>query len=199
MGEAVAGIIGRGGWWGPPLLALAAIAVGWRWRRAGLDPFAIGLASGLVAFYVVLGLTRDQLGVEQGGSSRYVYVGAVPSLILLADAARALPWRGTWRPALTACLFLACFSSAVLLYSFAIARPFVMERQVADYYALDAMRSDPCLDPNGAVDPFVMPSVIQPGPYYRAIDLFGDPKAGHPLRDLSSYHSAVANLRRSGC
>ena len=199
LGEAVAGLIGEGGWFGPPLLAGAVIAVGLRWWRHGADPFLVGVAAGLVAFYLVAGLTRAQLGVQQAGASRYLYVGAVPWLILLGDAARGLPWRGTWRPALAACLFLACFSSLVLFYSFAIARPFVMERQVADYYALAAMRHDPCLNQDAAVDLFVMPSVLQPGPYYRAVDSFGDPKEGHPLRDRASYDAAIANLRKPGC
>jgi len=103
------------------------------------------------------------------------------------------------RPALAACLFLACFSSAVLFYSFAIARPAVMERQVADYYALSTMRQDPCLNQDGRVDQLVMPSVIQPEPYYIAIDQFGDPRTGHPLRDRASYDAAIANLRKPGC
>jgi hypothetical protein len=199
LGEAVAGIIGRGDWWGPPLLVAAAVALAQHWRRRGVDPFAAGVAAGLVAFYLVLGLARAQLGLQQAGASRYIYVGALPWLILLGDAAQSLPWRGTWRPALVACLFLACFSSAVLLYSFAIARPFVMERQVADYYALAAVRGDPCLNPNAPVDRLVMPSVIQPGPYYLAIDQFGDPRQGHPLRDRASYDTAIANLRKPGC
>jgi hypothetical protein len=199
MGEAVAGIIGEGGWFGPPLLAAAAAAVGWNSWRHGLDPMDAGLVAGLVAFYLVAGLTRAQLGVQQAGVSRYVYVGAVPSLTLLAGAARGLPWRGTWRPALTACLFLACFSSSVLFYSFAIARPLVIERQVADYYALESMRHDPCLNQDGAVDLLVMPSVPQPGRYYTAVDSFGDPRNGHPLRDRASYDAAVANLRKPGC
>ena len=199
MGEAVAGIIGRGGWWGPPLLLAAALAVGWRWRRRGTDPFAAGVAAGLIVFYVVAGLTRAQLGVQQGGASRYLYVGAVPSLILLGDAAGSLPWRGTWRPALAACLFLACFSSVALFYSFAIARPFVMERQVADYYALEAERHDPCLNQDARVDPLVMPSVLEPGPYYLSVAQFGDPRQGHPLRDEASFQQAVAALRKPGC
>jgi hypothetical protein len=199
LGEAAAGIVGRGGWFGPPLLVAAAAAVGWRWRRHGADPLGVGMAAGLVAFYVVLGLSRAQLGVEQGGASRYVYVGAVPCLILLADAAKSLPWRGTWRPALVACLFLACFSSTVLLYSFAIARPVVMERQVADYYALQAMRHDPCLGPDAQVDQLVMPSLLEPGPYYRAIDLYGDPRAGRALTDQASYQAALGNLRKANC
>jgi hypothetical protein len=172
-------------WWGAP--------------RHGADSFAVGVAAGLVAFYLVLGLSRAQLGIQQSGASRYIYVGAVPWLILLGDAARGLPWRGTWRPALTACLFLACFSSAVLFYSFAIARPAVMERQVADYYALAAMRGDSCLNQYAVADPRVMPSVVQPEPYYIAIDQFGDPRTGHPLRDTASYDAAIANLRKPGC
>ena len=199
MGEAVAGIIGEGGWFGPPLLVAAAAAVGWRWRRAGADPYAVAVAAGLVAFYLVAGLSRAQLGVLQGGASRYLYVGAVPWLILLADAARGLPWRRTWRPALVAGLFLACFSSSALFYSFAIARPFVMERQVADYYALEAVRDDPCLNQDAAVDPLVMPSVLDPGPYYRAVDQFGDPRDGLRLCDRASYDAALANLRKPGC
>ena len=199
LGEAVAAIVGEGGWFGPPLLVLAAFAVAWRWRRSGADPLAVGVLAGLVAFYLVVGLGRAQLGIQQGGASRYLYVGAVPWLILLADAARGLPWRGTWRPALAACLYLACFSSAVLFYSFAIARPFVMERQVADYYALAAERNDACLNPSAPVDRLVMPSVTRPELYYRAVDLFGDPRDGLALHDRASYEAAVANLRKPGC
>lgn len=199
LGAAVAGIVGEGGWFGPPLLVAATAGVAWRWWRSGADPFVIGLAAGLVAFYLVAGLSRAQLGVQQGGASRYVYVGAVPWLILLGDAARGLPWRGTWRPALAACLFLACFNSCVLFYSFAIARPAVMERQVADYYALAAVRRDPCLNPSGAVDLLVMPALTRPAPYYRAVGLFGDPRDDLPLRDRASYDAAVANLRKTAC
>jgi hypothetical protein len=199
IGEGLAGIVGEGGWFGPPLLVAGAAAVAWRWRRHGVDPLAAGIGAGMVAFYLVLGLTRAQLGLEQGGASRYEYVGAVLWLVLLGSAAPGLPWRGTWRPALVACLFLACFSSAVLFYSFAIARPVVMERQVADYYALAAERSDPCLDPGAAVDLLVMPSITRPELYYRAVDAFGDPGSGLPLRDQASYQAGLRNLRKAGC
>jgi len=199
MGEGVAGIIGEGGWFGPPLLLAAVAALAWRWKRHGLDPLAAGVAAGMVAFYLVLGLTRAQLGLQQGGASRYEYVGAVLWLILLGSAASGLPWRGTWRPALLACLFLACFSSAVLFYSFAIARPVVMERQVADFYALAAERGDPCLNPDASVDLLVMPAITRPRLYYRAVDEFGDPRDGLALRDQASYRAALANLRQAGC
>jgi hypothetical protein len=199
LGASAAGLIGEGGWFGPPVLAAAALAIGVTWVRRRPDPLAIGVAAGLVAFYAVAGLTRAQLGYVQAGSARYSYVAATLWLILLADAARALPWRGTWRPALLACAFLACFNSAVLLLAFATARTVVMERQVADYYALSAERNDPCLDPHGAVDELVMPVMTEPAPYYRAVDHYGDPAAGRPLKDRVAYQTGVTNLGRPGC
>jgi hypothetical protein len=199
LGTSVAGLIGESGWFGPPLLALAILALAVTWFRHRPDPLALGVAAGLLSFYLVSGLTRAQLGYQQAAASRYTYVAAVLWLILLADAARALPWRGTWRPALIACLFLACFNNAVLLVAFAGAKVVLTERQVADYYALSAERNDPCLDPHGAVDMLVMPAVTEPPQYYRAIDYFGDPRAGHPLRDRAAYEIGVRNLRRAGC
>jgi hypothetical protein len=199
LGQAAAGLIGEGGASGPPLLVAALGAVAWRWRRHGADPFTIGTAAGLVGFYLVTGLTRAQLGYQQSGSSRYVYIGALLWLVLLADAARSLPWRGTWRPALVACIFVAWFSSSVLLFAFATAKTVLTQRQVADYYALEAMRSDPCLDPAGAVDLLVMPAETSPALYYRAVDRYGDPRAGMPLLDQASFEAGMRHLRKAGC
>lgn len=201
LSQSAGGLIGEVGnqYVDIPLLLAAVAAIAWRWYRRGVDGFLLGAAAGLVAFYLVTGLTRAQLGIYQAGSSRYVYVAAVFWLILLADAAKSLPWRGTWRPALIACLFLAVFNSTVLLFEFATARTVLMERQVADYYALAAMRNDPCLNPNGAVDLLVMPSETQPAIYYRSLDLYGDPIDGAPLLDHASYAVGLANLRRANC
>lgn len=199
LGAGAAGLIGMGGWFGPPLLAAAGLALAVSWMRRRPDPLALGTATGLVSFFAVAGLTRAQLGYVQAGSARYLYVAATLWLILLADAARALPWRGTWRPALLACAFLACFNSAVLLFAYATARTVVMERQVADYYALSAERNDSCLDPDGAVDLLVMPVITSPGPYFRAVDHYGDPAAGRPLRDRADYESGIQRLRKPSC
>ncbi|MDQ2943161.1 MAG: hypothetical protein M3R21_05765 [Candidatus Dormibacteraeota bacterium] len=199
LATSAAGIIGEGGWVSVPLLLVAASALGWAWTRQRPDALALGVAAGLVTFYVVTGMSRAQLGYTQSGSSRYVYVGAALWLIVLADAGQRLPWRGTWRPALVACVFLACFNSTALLFSFATAKTVLMQREVADLYALAAERSDPCLKPNGTVDPYVMPPVDHPALYYRAADRYGDPRVGLPLRDLPSYDEAIRNLRKPGC
>src|SRR4029077_5400649 len=153
------GLIGEGGWFGPAVLLVALAALGISWRRRRPDGFAVGIAAALLAFYIVLGLNRAQIGYQQSGSGRYVYEGAVFWLLLLADAARSLPWRGTWRPALVACVFLACFNSGVLLYAYSAAKTEQMLREAADLQALGAERGDTCLDPKAAVDPLVMPQV----------------------------------------
>lgn len=199
LGSAAAGLIGVGGWFAPLMLVLAGIAVGWTWRRGGLDPFTLGVAAALVSFYLVTGIARAQFGYQQSGSARYVYVGAVFWLLLLADAARGLPWRGTWRLVLVACVFLACFNSGVLLFAYTVAKTAQMQRQVADLQALDGMRHDPCLNPQGWADPLVMPAVKRPALYYRAIDRYGDPVAGLPVTDRGDFDLAENNLRLAPC
>ena len=102
LAGAAGGTVGVTGLPALVVLIAGAVAVGFAWWRVRPDAFALGVAAGLVAFYVVTGLNRAQLGYDQSASGRYVYIGAVFWLILLADAARLLPWRGTWRPALAA-------------------------------------------------------------------------------------------------
>jgi hypothetical protein len=199
LGQSAAGLIGEGASWGPPALVAAALVLAVTWWRRRPDPFALGVLAALLALYVVTGIGRAQLGYQQAGAGRYVYEGAAFWLILLGDAARNLPWRGTWRPALAACLFLACFSSAVLLFSFAAAKGVQMQRAVADLQALASERSDPCLGPRATVDAFVMPQLDDPAAYYRATDRYGDPVAGQPVTDRADFDRARASLVRAGC
>jgi hypothetical protein len=199
LGASVAGLIGEGGWFGLFGLLLAVVALGFSWRRRRPDGFTIGIAVALLAFYVELGLNRAQIGYQQSGSGRYVYEGAVFWLLLLAGAARDLPWRGTWRPALVACVFLACFNSGVLLYAYSAAKTEQMLREAADLQALAAERGTPCLDPDAAVDPLVMPQVTSPPAYYRAVDRYGDPAAGTQVVRGPDFERARANLMKPGC
>jgi hypothetical protein len=194
MGSAIAGLIGEGGWLGLPLLALGIAAVAVSWHRQQPDAFAIAIAVALVTFYVVAGVNRAQLGYQQSGAGRYVYEGAVFWLLLLADAARELPWRGTWRPALVACIFLAAFNSGVLLVAYSAAKTVQMQREAADLQALADLRSNPCVVHNAAVDPLVMPQVTSPPDYYRAVDRYGDPAAGLAAIRGLDYERARANL-----
>jgi len=198
LSQGIAGVIGASGWIGYVLLAAAVAVLGWRWRVRGLDPFALGIAAGLVSFFLVAGATRAQLGWQQSGASRYVYVAASLWILLLADAARDLPWHGTWRPALLACAFLAAFNGAVVLVEYTAAKTAQMQRAQADLQALAAERSDPCLDPSSNADVLIMPGVSPPA-YYRAVDRYGDPVAGTRVRDTADFEAASARLRKANC
>jgi len=199
LGAGVGGLIGVSGFAGLAILVLAAVAVAYSWKRGGPDAFRFGIAAGLVSFYAVTGLIRVQLGYQQSGASRYTYEGAIFWVLLLADSARLLPWRGMWRPALAACLLLVCLNNGVLLYNSATARTATMQRQIADLQALAALRGDPCLNQMGAVDTLVMPAETSPALYYRAIDRYGDPSAGLPVVDRADFDQAKANLLTPGC
>ncbi len=198
LAASVAGLIGQS-LYGPALLVVALAAIGFSWFRHRPDGFTIGIAVALVAFYVVIGLGRAQIGYQQSGAGRYVYEGAIFWILLLADAARRLPWHGTWRPALIACVFLACFSSSVLLYTWALAKTEQMQREAADLQALAAERRDPCLNPSGVVDPLVLPQITSPAAYYRAVDRYGDPVAGMPAIRNADFDRAGNNLVKPGC
>ena len=204
VGSAIAGLAGLGGAIGLPIALFGAAIVGIRWwRQRRIDSFALSILAALLSFYFVAGLNRAQLGYEQSGAGRYVYEGAVFWLLLLADSARDLPWRGTWRPALTAFLFLACFNNSVLLVGYSAAKTVQMQREDADIYALQLVRNQPCRKPSGSVDPLVMPQVNRPDVYYRAIDRFGSPPqhltfgAGRP--EPTDLTRALDNLSRKGC
>jgi hypothetical protein len=188
------GVIGVTGVPALAVLVLAAAAVVFDWRLQAPDSLDLGVAAGLLTFYVVTGLGRAQLGYEQAASGRYVYIGAVFWLVLLSGPARRLPWRKTWRPALAACLFLACFNSSVLLVAYGAAKAQLMQREIADLQALASERTGACLGPSGVADRLVMPQVTDPAAYYRAVDRFGDPAGGRPITDHGDFDAARANL-----
>ena len=190
------GVIGVTGWPALAVLVVAIAAVAIDWRLHAPDPLSLGAAAGLLAFYVFTGVARAQLGYEQAASGRYVYIGSVFWFVLLSGPASHVPWRGTWRPALAACLFVACFNSSVLLVAYGAAKAQLMQRETADLQALAAERTGGCLAVSGVADRLVMPQVIDPSIYYRAIDRFGDPTADRPVTDHRDFDAARANL---GC
>ena len=145
------------------------------------------------------GISRAQFGYQQAGAGRYVYEGAALWLLLLGDAARSLPWRGTWRPVLMAAVFLACFNSGALLFEFAAAKTAQMQREGADLQALDYARDTACANAPQGVDPLVMPQVTSADLYYRAVDRYGDPAPPLPVTDFEDYRRALVNLQRPPC
>ena len=100
---------------------------------------------------------------------------------------------------LAACVFLACFNSAALLFEYGTAKTLQMQREDADLQALNSLRGDPCLKPSGYADALVMPQVNSPDLYYRAIDLYGDPAPKGPVADRTDYDRARQNLLFTSC
>jgi hypothetical protein len=199
IGAAAAGLVGAGGWWSPVGLVAGVAVVGWTWWRRRPDATALALAASLLSFYALIGVSRAQFGFEQAGAGRYVYEGAVLWLPLVMDAARALPWRGTWRPAIAAVVFLAVFNSGALLFEFATAKSVQMQEEGADLQALRAARHSGCVSSAHGVDPRVMPQVTSLELYYRSVDHYGDPAPSLPVTDPADYHRAITNLSQPPC
>ena len=199
LGEGAAAIIGEGAWWGPVALVAAGGVVAWSWQRRKPDGFALAVTAGALGLYGLTALTRGQFGYAQSGSGRYVYEGAIFWLLLLGDAATSLPWRGTWRPAIVALVFLACFNSAALLFEYGTAKTVQMQREGADLQALNSLRGDPCLKPDASPDELVMPYLDRAGLYYRAVDLYGDPAPSGSVTDSADYDRARQSLLFPSC
>jgi hypothetical protein len=87
---AFAGIAGLSAAYGPALglAAVAAVVLMLRRRSAALSPLAIAAASGALAFWALSAIARAD--AAEPGSSRYIYVGAVLILIVVADAASGI-------------------------------------------------------------------------------------------------------------
>ena len=99
LGAVAAGLLGLGHRVGAVALAAVAAAIAAGWTRASrpIDSRALGALAGLVGLFVLAGLARWRMGDAAAAASRYLYVAAAFLLLVLADAARELPWRGRWR------------------------------------------------------------------------------------------------------
>jgi hypothetical protein len=75
--------------WGRPLAVVAVVGLLWMLARyARIPPRVLGLLAILVAFWVLTGLRRAML--QEPDASRYLYVGALFVVLLLAELARGV-------------------------------------------------------------------------------------------------------------
>ena len=83
--------------WGPALLVLSLIALGWRLARIGrLEPRVAGLATMALSFWVLTAVSRAFISTPF--VSRYLYVGAVFVLLLAIELVRGVAltrWSGS--------------------------------------------------------------------------------------------------------
>ncbi len=151
------------------LLLVVVVAI----RRSDLDlPRIAGLLVLTYGFWALTGLTRAQYG--DPGTSRYLYPGAVFSLLLAAEVARS----ATWRPraiagAVAAVALMAAWGGNVDQLDIGG----VGLRDNSQYVSaqLGAVElAGAALDPSLQPDPVRMPQVTV-GPYLAAVAQFGSP------------------------
>lgn len=125
--------------WGPPLFVAAVAVAIWRLRRLGaVPPRLLALLTVAVAFWTLTALTRS--GVSEPTTSRYLYVGAVFTVLATAELARGLrvPARGV----IALCVIgaLAAFSNVAVFRNGAAFLRSEGARTRAELAALDIVR-----------------------------------------------------------
>ena len=152
------------------LLVPAAAVFLW-WRRGRVEPLALASGVALTVQFLLIGLERSLVGVP---APRYLQIGAIFALVLLADCLRGLPWRPPWRPAMVVLLAAALMSSGLDLYASARGLEIVETIQNAELQTVMLFRGAPDLNLDAVVDPLVSPYVT-PRRYYEAVDRYGSP------------------------
>ncbi len=161
---------------GPPLAIALVVAIGWRLRVTGApSPRGLALIAIVLAFGALVGLSRVDL--SKGYESRYLYVGAVFTVLLLAEVFARMPLRG-WIAWVIAAVALAAIVSNVgtLRLGGAYFRDQAQQAR-ADLAALQTAR--PIVRSNYVADQFPgWPLVlVRAGPYFAAAHALGSPAA----------------------
>jgi hypothetical protein len=171
-----AGMFGLPANTGSAALAIVAVLVVWSlYQRRRLESWQLGMVAGLVGFFVLTGLGRLQFGVDYASQTRYVYVGAVFLLPLLAHTGKELPWRGLWRPALTLAFAAALFSNVLQLETAATSQVELMNVENAELQTVEYFRSAPDMNMDSPIDNRIMIWGLRAGAYLAARDALGSP------------------------
>lgn len=185
---ATAGIAGLDLSWGPSLLVGLAISLvaGWRLRAdRRMTAMVLAALAGALAFWGLAAITRaDAL---EPAASRYLYVGAVFILLLVAEVAAGLRVRGTWA---MAAVLLAAGAVASNLHQLRAGERGLRSNDINARSALSAVElAAPVVAPTFIADPSAAPQVPA-GPYLAAVHDLGSPaytltelaRASQPIR-----------------
>jgi hypothetical protein len=187
-----AGLFGLTGTAPLVFVVLSAVLV-WHWYgQGGITSWELGLLVGLVGWFTLVGLGRVQFGSTAATLPRYLYVGIVFLLPLVAHAARDLPWRGLWRPTLGVAFAVALLGNCVQLRDQAISQTDFMRFENAELQTVDVFRNAPDLAPHSYVDESMMPA-LQAGDYLDATEQLGDPVPPATIDTLQRLPSEAVN------
>ncbi len=171
---AMAGVAGLDLSWGPPLvigLVFGLVAVWQRRTDRRVTPMLLGAIAGALTFWGLAAVTRaDAL---EPAASRYLYVGAVFILLLIAEVAASRARLGIW--SLVALVLLALGAIVSNLHALRAGERGLRSNDVQARAALGAVQlAAPVVPPTFIADPTVLP-VVAAGPYLAAVHDLGSP------------------------
>jgi hypothetical protein len=170
---------------GTALLPILSVLLAFCWyRQRTIRGWQLGMVAAIVFWFVLVGLGRAQGGPGAAADSHYLYVGAVFLLPLIADAAKELPWRTLWRPALALAFALAISSNLVQLRDLALSQTDIMRTENAELQTVEAFRGAPDMALDASLDDVIMPQ-LKAGTYLDATSQLGSPLP----------HATIATLR----
>jgi hypothetical protein len=162
-----------------------------------LEAWQVGLTLGFIFFFALTATGRVQYGVDLAKESRYVYVGVVFLLPLVAHALRAIPWRGWWRSALLALFALCTLGNLIRLSDVPPGMTYFMHIQEAELQTVEVFRGAPDMAIDRYVDNTVVSSMYA-STYLAAIDELGSPVPSMSLDGLRNVpHLAVDRVMRN--
>jgi hypothetical protein len=179
---AAGGVLGRGVDWGRPLLLVAIALIVWRFRNAPITPRLAALVTTGAAYWILTGASRSSgsIAPTDPGQSRYVYLGAILVMLLLAEAARG------WRPgpralaALGALTVLGVAQGVPELHRQADISRGASDRVRAEATALHVVRDR--VPPDYTIAAGL--GDLQAGAYFQAADRYGS--IALPVEELAS-------------
>ena len=195
IGSATAGVFALPTLWSPLAFAALTTTVVLLWYRKRADcGLAVAAAVAITAQFTLTGLVRSQLGDGQSSASRYIYVGGVFVLLILAEAVRDLPWRGVWRAALPVTALCTIAGGAWVLNTTERNRVELVQGQRPVLQITWLFRAAPGLDRNVIVNKRLLP-VVTPALYEASRSQYGSTLPAISVADLAKLNRTVVNTQ----
>ena len=164
IGIAAGGLLGLSAHWSRIALVGLAAAVGVALaRQRKLNGRMLAAATTLVAMYTLTGIERGKMGADQAAAARYVYLGAVFTLLVLVEVVRDVRWPSVWAVCIGVMAVAGAAHSYMVLDRQIVIRNQRTAREVAELQTvanLCATRGLPDLVSLGDTMPSVSPASV---------------------------------------
>jgi hypothetical protein len=183
IGIAVGGLFGLSAHWSRiALVGLAAALAAAATRERRLNGRMVAAAVTLAAMYTLTGIERGKMGPDQAGAARYVYLGAVFTLLVLAEVVRDVRWRSVWAVGIGVAAVAGAAYSLQVLNGQIVFRNVVTAREVVQLQTVANLCSMPGL-PAAVPLGETLPSVSATR-YCEGIKTIGSPVPAASLADV---------------